>query len=533
MNDAENIYVLEIDAYSISAITLYFASGAGLNGTPTDIPANVVAEPRLIIPGNFEENMFRQGTTIGSSEVGGGEIRLNNADGALDAMRDYGYGRPFRLFYGRKPNAYPTGFTRLQTGVIDQVEFSEEEIIIRQNNRQAEIYDQLVVDAVFSGDDSVITHVNGTKDDLKDKEYPAVIGNAGGENWQPPMVNAAKQTFMVSAYRMANDWTVWMQGVALTKGTQRASISALQAATVTSGQWDYYLGNDGSDTRAYFRVGGGLSGIVTMKGTAYRASGTHTAAACVSDIFTLKGLSVDATSVTALNTANSSLTGIYIPAGGLRCGEAVDRLLEGVGAACFDTSEGIFKLAQLIDPAGGASVKAFEEWQLQGDERVRRLAANDAGNGVPCSKVQYYYNLNYTRLNESDLAGIVASDPSRVSRLKEDWKTTSYAASGAVLTKFPKALPFKIQSLLTDDAAALTEATRQAALRTVYHDHIEISVAISDSFADSGASLSLGDIVTLNYARYSSTGSDKYIILGRITDYQNDSITFRLWRPRT
>ncbi len=530
----DEIYVLEVDAYDTGEITLYFASGSGLNGTPTDTPANVVAEPRLIIPGNFEENMFRQGTTIGSSEVGGGEIRLNNADGALDAMRDYGYGRQFRLYRGSKPSAYPAGFVRLQTGTIEQVEFSEEEIIIRQNNRQAEIYDLLVVNTVFSGDDSVITHVNGTKDDLKDKEYPWVIGNGGGENWSPPMVNAAKQTFMVSIKRMNDDWTVWMQGVALTKGTKHSSISALQSHTsVSSGHWDYYIGDDGSDPRAYFRIGGGLSGAVTMKGTAYRASGSHTAANCAGDIFTAKGLSVDAASVTALNTANSALTGIYVPMGGMRCGEALDRLLQGVGAAWFDSSDGVFKLAQLVDPEGGTSVKTFEEWQLQGDERVRRLAANDSGNGVPCSKIQYYYNYNYTAMSESDLAGIVGSDPTRVSRLKGNWKTTSTAASGGVLTKFPKAMPFKIESLLTDDTAAQTESDRQAVLRTVYHDHIEISVAISDSLADSGASLSLGDIVTLNYARYSSTGTEKYLILGRITDYQNDSIIFRLWRPRT
>lgn len=533
------IYVAEISYYDDSEDKLYFATGKGLNGEPTDTPAHIFAEPRIINPGNIETHLFQPGTTLGKSEVSFGEIRLNNADGALDDMRDYGYDRTLTLYRGNKPLAYPGGFTKIFTGTVRFVEYSEDEIILSVSNRQAELYDLPIVEDTFSGDTSDATygsgaHVNGTEDDLQGKNYPWVIGNGGGENWSPPMVNASKQTFMVSKERMNDDWTVWMAGVALVKGTNHSSITALQAATVASGEFDYYLGDGGEGSRAYFRVGSTLGGKITMKGTAYRASGSHTAANCCNDIFTEKSETLDSASRTALDTANSSLTGYYVGVNGERTGEVLDVILTSIGGAWYSETDGTFKVLRLVDPSSGTSVKSFHPSQLLGDERVRRIAANDPGNGSPCSKVVYQYNRNYTRMNEADSAGIVASDPARVQRLKEDFKTIEAGAEAAVLTKYPKALPFYIESYLTDSSAATTEAGRQADLREVAHDHIEITVDISDGVNDNdGGALNLGEIVTLEYSRYSTSGSDKYVILGIIADYEQDNISYRLWRPRT
>lgn len=527
------IYVVEIDYYDGSEKTLYFASGSGLNGTPTDTPANVVAEPRLISPGSYEQHLFRPGTTIGASEVGFGTIVLNNADGALDAMRDYGYSRGVRLYRGEKPAAYPGGFELFFTGTAEQVEFTENEIVVTLANRQAELYNLPVVDSVFSGDTTSGSHVNGTADDLQGKSYPWVIGNGGGENWSPPMVNASKQTFMVSAKRMTNDWVVWMEGAVVTKGNGHASIADLQAATVSSGTWDYYLGDGVGEPRAFFRIGGSIAGRVTMSGTAYRASGTHTAAACCNDIFAHKGETLDSTSISDLNTANSAVTGIYIPTGGLTCGEALDALLEGVGAGWYATADGTFKLKRLESPAGGSSVATFFSWQLLGAEKVRRLTANDPGAGLPASRVDYNYNRNYTVMTDADLAGIVSSDLTRVSRLKNEFKTKTAAAAGGVTTKYPKAVPFPIFSLLTDSTAAQTEADRQIDLREVPQDFISVDVANQDAVKTTGEALSIGDIVTLEYSRYSNTGSDKYAILGIAPDFAENVTTLFLWRPRT
>lgn len=536
MSDA--IYVVEIDYYSTTDGTLYFASDEGLNGTPGDTPANVFGKPLLIDPGNFESHMFAPGATIGRSEAGFGEIRLNNADGLLDAMRDYGYDRPLSIYRGKKPAVYPGGFTKIFTGTVKFVDYTETEIIVSISNRQGELYEQPLVTETFDGDDTDTTYgsggyIEGTAEDLKGKYMPWVIGNGGGENWQLPMVNAGKQAFMVSLRRMNDDWTVYMSGAELTPGTKHASITALMAATVADGEFDYYVGDGVEGERAILRVGSALDGKITMKGTAYRASGAHTAGNCANDIFTAKATALDSASITALNTANSSVTGIYIDINGKRTGDALDAVLTGIGAAWFDTAAGVFKVKRLEDPAGGTSVKTFYSWMLNGDEKVRRLPANDTGNGTPCSEVDYDFNRNYTVSNESDLAGIVETDPARVQRLKNEWLNVKGEVSAGVLTKFPKALPFRIESLLTEAADGQNEADRQASLREVYHDHIEIAVDIDDAVADDGSALSLGDIVTLDYSRYSATGSDKYVVLGIIANYGDDNVLFRLWRPRT
>lgn len=593
-----SIYILKLYFYDTDENVRYFASGRGFAAKATDTPDDFFAPPLLVNPGNYESFMFRQGSTVGISSSGVGEIILNNGSGELDAMINYGYSRAWELYRGpSEQSIFPDEFVLVSQGIVDGIEYTEDTIKLLAVDRQSAFRNLPLVTEVFSGDTSDTTtggagnHVNGTPDDWGGKTKPWVIQFCGGENFEPPMVNAAKQTFMVSTHRcwFLGEWPyddilhieVFMEGVQLTAGTEHSSIVDLQQATVVAGEFDYYLGDtytgDSRYTGCYFRIGGAITGKVTCRAVGPRGaagidqliSDVHTCADAARAIFERAGVPFPYPTFSPLETSLYRLAkqetdfvgtpdpqaGLCVPAGAdMKVGDALDKVLGSAGATWFDTTVNGYLVAQLREPTTTATdplKKTFNRKQLLGSVPVEYLKADEPGNGLPCSKVVLSYDRNYTVMSESDAAGIVSADKPRMQRLKSQWKTVESYAGWLVpglLSKFPSAKPFFLESYVRYPSSAQRECDRQTAMRQKFHDHIKITVDARDALANAriaiflsggnyaitteagGAPIELFDIVNLSYSRYG--GSANYRVVGKVEDFDKDTVTFYLWKTR-
>lgn len=256
-----------------SETTLRYSTTPGFDPADDTIDSY---EPRIIDPGFYEQYLFGNGTTIGASSSGAGRIVLNNRDGALDAIRSYGFGRQAVLRKGARSLSNPSEFTTILTVTVVNVEFSDEALELVLENRLSEFQSKPIVEQRFSGDDSDATygagkHVNGTEDTLKDKTYPLWLGNGGGENAEPVLVNDSTQTFCLSIDPLDSITTVEMRGTGITPGSAHSTLNSLQNATPTGGTFDYYLGDRTKartdvERAAYIRIGSALDGKVTFNG---------------------------------------------------------------------------------------------------------------------------------------------------------------------------------------------------------------------------------------------------------------------------
>ena len=95
-------------------------------------------------------------------------------------------------------------------------------------------------------------------------------------NISPPLVNTSKLTYQISHKAINAIDAVYVGGATVTAGSSHASLAALQAATVTGGTYDYYLGSGSAG--AYFRLGSSPTQQVTCDATEGAASSNRTAA---------------------------------------------------------------------------------------------------------------------------------------------------------------------------------------------------------------------------------------------------------------
>ena len=509
--------------------TLRFSDAEGFD--PETVSYDVY-EPRIIDAGNYAEYLYGRGTTIGLSEAGRGQFTLNNADGALDGMRNYGYGRTIEILRGTSTLADPTDFTTVFTGTtLGALRYTALEVAGDIRNKLAEIYELPFLTVKYDGDTTDTTygsggHVNGTANDIKGKNRPMLFGNGGGKYFSPPVVNTAKQTVQISQHECDSIDELLVGGAALSAGTAHASLTALQAATVSSGYYDYYLGNDALDEDdpargCYARIGSAIDGDITAAATA----SSNNLVNCIKEALEFKGLTVDASSFSAMASTFSAAGGIWVGPEEINTGDIIAAMLAAFNGYLYVTTAGVFKIGQLTDPSAGSSVLTLTNDLLAGDDatKLRRFPSSDETGDVPVSRIIYNYNYNYTVQAEADLPGAATQAQKEFS--KNEWRAVYADAASSVTTKHPTAQPFVINALITDSTAAQNEADRQKTLRTATREFAEITV--HESLV---RDVDLGDIITVESERYSDAGSDQWLVMGKVIEYAVNQVTLILWK---
>lgn len=262
---ARVIWLVEVEAYiDGTGLTTLRYSDERFATLPSDTPANTSYKAVVMSPGSFSRAMFAGGLTFGRSETGYGEILLDNSNGSLDALKDYGYGRQVTIksitTTKRQGVAYADAVTRF-VGVVAYVEagFDEVSLVVRDELGELAI---AYMDALFDGTSTGATGIEGNGN-IKGQSKPAAIGGFV-RNLTGALANYSKETY---AFRHAPDGTVLpSDSVAALRnggetydlsGDNRADLAALFAATITTGEADTCL------AESLYRTSGSVTSALT------------------------------------------------------------------------------------------------------------------------------------------------------------------------------------------------------------------------------------------------------------------------------
>lgn len=521
-----NVFAIEITAYDpveADERTLYFATGDGFCTAPTDTPANMHFSPRVIEAGNFGRFVIDPNLTDGRARASAGEVVLANADGGLDALAAYGLdGRRLVIRRGRPGTAYPGAWTTVLTGTMEQAEFTWRELRVLIRDRQAEVASKTYQETKYAGTNSLPNGVEGVEGDLKGRPKPRLHGKV--RNIAPPLVNTSKLTFQVSDREIDSLDAVYVGGLAISAGTTHGSLAALQAATVSAGTYDIYLGS-GSDG-AYFRMGTAPDHTVTCNATAGAAATDRTAAQIAQQVLLDAGVSggdINAGAVSALDTLNDAVVGHWAGTEETTVGAVLEAVLASIGAFWAVNGTGEFTFGRLDEPAG-LSVQTFRTVDiLDRNPPVERLRARGAERGLPCWRVKLGYRKNWLVQEGADVVPAVSL--ARRNELREPYLIAT-AEDASVRTTFLLAPEKELYTLLDDTTDAADEADRLQDLYGVKRDLLRFSVsaaALADYVPE------LGDMVALDVARFDWAGGKLFAVTGIIYEFSQNTLTMEIF----
>jgi hypothetical protein len=491
----------------------FYVSDAPFQTSPTDTPANVAFEPALDNPGDLGVSIYSDGQTSGATKLDLGEIVLKNPDGQFDAWLTYGFdGRPVTIRTGTT-GAYPNAFPSVLTGTVDAVEATFDSLTIRIRDRQY-VFELPVLTTRFAGSNSLPNGLEGVAGDLKDKPKPKVFGKVF--NVSPPCVNTSKLTYQVNDGALQAISAVYDQGAALTPGADYATSTLLQAASPSAGTFITCL------AEGYFRLGSSPAGTITADVTQGATAAARTVAQILKALAISAGIpsaDVVAAEITALDTANSSVVGIWID-GDRTFRDVMDEVASSIGAYYFIDRVGLFRVGRLTAPSG-TSVAEIADFDTLED--TERRVGSDGGR--PIWRVTVRHSRLWT-VQGSDIASSVTAV--RRAELAEEYRAEK-AEDAAVKTQFLLANELTIDTCLTAAADAATEAARLLAMLKVRRDVFDVPVPL-EAFAEwSGAGMRLGHTVSLTLNRFGMSSGKLFRLIGQKIELGENRAVLSLW----
>lgn len=479
------ILLIELTGYTDAGTSaVYRYSTAAYNTQPGDSPANTHYEPRVIDPGAISRKMTDLSRNSPRGEVGYGEIVLANGDGGLDTL--FGDGvtsfreRQVRVLMVDADAAYSTAEVLL-VAVIVQAELSRDTVSVSIKDGSY-ILASAHQTTVYAGTNSLPAGVEGV-DDIKGKVKPMLYGK--GLKIQPPCVNTSKLIYQISARALQSVDGVYDGGAALTAGATYADQAAMEATAPSAGQYRAWLAG------GMIRLGSSLVYGLTVDATA-DTSGNSTAAQLIKTVALARGWpsgDISASDVAALDTANSSVLGIWVDDSRTTL-DAMDLLAQSVGACYWVDRLGILRMARLDLPSG-TSVETIAPWKFSSVAQVT------SGQDVPAGTARIKYARYGQAQSRTELAGTVTD--ADAADLAQEWRVSTYSAT-------PSPNPHKrLQTIerdtaLTSKANADTESQRLqelwAAPRRV---HECTSVRLIE---DNALNLDLNAVVGFRWDRY-------------------------------
>jgi hypothetical protein len=298
-------------------------------------------------------------------------------------------------------------------------------------------------------------------------------------------------------------------------GTDHANQTALFAATVTSGQADTCLAE--SLLRTSGSVTAGLTADVTIASAA-----DATAAQIAVDILAEHGFTIDSASVTALDTANNAVCGLYVdqPTTVLEAAQAV---LESIGGYLIATKDGTFKVGRFEAPSGTVR-KAITDVLDDGPARLDLVPTDDGNTGIPAYKVVVNYAPNFTVQDADALAGSVSADDRQ--KWGAPWLKVT-AEDSSVRTQHPEARTIELDTFLVREADAAAEATRRLAFlkSTLIRLRLPLPARQAVWDSDGATPLDIGDRVTVELDRFGLSAATDFVVIGLEDDFEANLVT--------
>jgi hypothetical protein len=477
----------------------------------SDTPAHTAFDPRVVVPGSIGFHVYSDGSTGGQSRLEVGEIVLANADGELDSWLDYSFDGREVVIRSGETGAYPAAFPAVLTATVESLQATWDKIIIRLRDKQWMLRLPALT-TTYAGNNSLPNGLEGTADDLKGKVKPKTYGKVF--NVSPPCVNTSKLTYQVNQGAVASIDAVYDNGVALTPGTNHADSATLQAATVSASTFDTCL------AEGYFRLGTSPVGEITADVTQGAAASNRTVAQIIKQLALDAGVAsgdINSSDVTALDTANSNVVGIWLDDGSTTFSAAMDQIAASIGAWYgFDTS-GDLRMGQLTAPSG-SPVTTLYDFDIY--DNIERRAARDSG--IPIWKL----TINHSKIWTVQPSGIATSVTAvRRAYLSEQYRS-SVSTDSSVKTQWMLAGSMEVSGLLTSSANADTEAARQLALFKVRRDIFDVTVNLDVVTSNN---LKMMDVIRVELDRFGMGSGKDFRIIGMAYDLENSSVRLSLW----
>lgn len=483
--------------------TLYFSSGRGFTSAPTDTPANTFFDPRLIQPVTIARHIYSAGATHGGTKLALGDLVLNNADGGLDGILDYGFdGRDLTVYEGADDSAFPGAFSAIFAGTMESAEWDHRRITIRVRDRQFDTT-RVLQTAYYAG-------TGGAEGgaDVNGKPKPATFGvvlNAPGVLVDPAANLWQWHTGAVTF------GAVYDKGKALTLGTAHGSLAALQGATVSAGTYHTWAAGGMARTAA-------PAGTVTADVTEGAAAADRRVGALVRRVLEFAGVptaQIDTTALAELDTVRTMERGVFI--GENRATATVLDEIVAPDAWWGQNGSGLFTAA-LFDAPSGTPAAVFTTADLIRFERV-----TETGGSLPVWLVRLGYQRNHTVQAGDALDAAVTS--ARRSFLDQEYRTKS-SQDGAVRTVHANAASRTIPTAWAGAAATETEAARLLAIWKVRRDIYDVRVKLSTAEA---RLVQLGGVVRVVHNRFGLAAGKLFRVIGHETDARRGFLNLTLW----
>lgn len=505
------IYIVEITAAIDAAGTTTVLRYASKPYTtkPTDTPVNTFYDDRITNPASISRSLYSNGTTSGASRVNYGAVELSNVDGGLDSILKYSFdGRSLVIKIGNEGDAY-SAFTTILNGTMEQVEFTFSKVTILARDKLA-IVDMPLQTTLYAGNNALPDGVEGVADIAKSPK-PLLYGQVF--NIAPIMVNSSKLTYQINDGAIQSVSNVYDKGIALTAGADYANVTALHAASPASGTFVTCL------ALGYIRLGAVPTGLLTCDATQGAASSNRTVAQILKAMALKAGIAsgdINASDVTALDTANNSVIGIWID-GADSAMVAMDKVAQSIGAYFGFDALGSLRMGLFTAPTGSATL----EIDINNILSIEHSRTNDTDKGIPAWRVNLSYQKNYS-VQDFDLAGAVTAARRSVLSLPA---LTKSAEDTAIKTQYTLAPTIEKESLLVDATAAQTEATRLLNLYKTSRDLYTVTIALdlTTTLPD------LNNIVNITMNRFGLNSGKLFKIIGIESDYSKNRATLTLW----
>ncbi|MDN2700354.1 hypothetical protein O0882_29020 [Janthinobacterium sp. SUN073] len=406
-------------------VTRYIASRPYVTG-PADVPANTEYLPLATGGLAFTEQV----SLTGEAGLSGGDIELDNGDGALDGwLGDVWRNRPIKAWSGDP--AWPrSDFRLIFDGIVADIGSSARESINLSLRDKLQRLDTPIAEAKLGG-----TSPN------KDATLPIPFGEC--HNVTPLLTNPA---------------TLEYGFLGVVESTFEVRTNGKPIAVALNDQAGRFnLTTDPFSTTITASVqgdkGGGyaprIAPLVQRIATAYGKA---------ADRFTLADL--DLANLAAFDAAHPQLVGLYV-ADRTNQAQAIQQLAASVGAQALMSRTGQLRLVQIALPAAGVPVQIGpEHMKLDSLRPVQRLPVVAA--------VKIAFDRNYTV--QASLTTSIP--PAHADLYATEWLTET-AVDGAVKARYRLTDdPPQIETCLKTNADAQAEAARRLALnkvqRTIY-----------------------------------------------------------------
>lgn len=526
------IYLVEITAatdISGTLTTLRYSSGDGYN------LEDDYYEPRIQQAANLTREIFDDGRTFGASRVSYGELVLVNADGGLDAILEYGYGRQAKIMIGDEDADYNT-FATVLDGTIEQPVADFDTVTFRFRDRQLEL-DRPIQPSKFLGNNSGSTGIEGLANDLKGKPKPRIWGVA--KEVTPAPVNTTALIYAVNFNKagataaITSIDAVYDGGLALVLDTavgtsgNCANLAALQAASITAGKYATCT------SEGLIRLASTPARSITCDVTEGGGNASDRYAGKLIERVLLDagvaGGNINASDITALGTDAPYETGYYVEEE-RTYRDVLDAIASSAGIWYSPDRLGQYRVKQLKAPSGTAALllkSVGQDEDLATDEvdivSIERLVTQDPGRGVPAWKMNLNYGRVWTVQQAGELAG--ATTDARRAYLAQELRSVT-SEDSSIKDQFPLAPEINFDTLIVSAANAQTECNRRLALYKVLRGYYQVSIILDAAMA---IIIDLGVVLEINLDRFGMGMGKKFIVTGITYDALENELILRLW----